>query len=102
MSGLDYHRLLVLQQARKDTVQKAVTDQPTPGGCCSVGYSDVKKLLVEEMSRKKLDVSGCLSALERGGKAKPCKSGFCPLGHAKLEMFVKGVLSGMGELPTSI
>ena len=102
MSGLDYHRLLVLQQARKDTVQKAVTDQPTPGGCCYVAYSDVKKLLVEEMSRKKLDVSGCLSALERGGKAKPCKSGFCPLGHAKLEMFVKGVLSGMGELPMSI
>lgn len=102
MSGLDYHRLLVLQQARKDTVQKAVTDQPAPGGCCSVGYSDVKKLLVEEMLRKKLDASGCLSVLEGSGKVKPCKSGLCPLGHAKLEVFVRGVMSGIGELPASI
>lgn len=102
MSGLDYHRLLVLQQARKDTFQKAITDQPAPGGCCSVGYNDVKKLLVEEMPRKKLDVSGCLSVLEGSGKVKPCKSGLCPLGHAKLEVFVKGVMSGIGELPASI
>ena len=102
MSGLDYHRLLVLQQARKDTVQKAVTDHPVPGGCCSVGYNDVKRLLVEEMSRKKTDVAECLSVLERSGKVKACKSGLCPLGHAKLEVFVKGVMNGMGELPSSI
>jgi len=102
MSGLDYHRLLVLQQARKDTVQKAVTEQPTPGGCCSVGYNDIKKLLVEEVSRKKLDVSECLSVLEGSGKVKPCKNGLCPLGRAKLEIFVKGVMNGLGELPSSI
>ena len=102
MSGLDYHRLLVLQQARKDTVQKAVTEQPTPGGCCSVGYNDIKKLLVEEVSRKKLDVSECLSVLEGSGKVKPCKNGLCPLGRTKLEVFVKGVMNGLGELPSSI
>ena len=55
------------------------------------------RLLVEEMSRGRLDVSGCLSVLERSGKAKPCMNGFCPLGHAKLEVLVKGILSGMGE-----
>ena len=102
MSGLDYHRLLVLQRARKDTVQKLVAEQPTPGGCCSVGYNDIRRLLVEEMSRKKLDVSECLSLLEGSGKVKPCKSGLCPLGHARLETFLKGVMNGMGQLPSSI
>ena len=102
MSGLDYHRLLVLQQTRKDMIQKAVTDQLAPAGCCSVIYSDLRKLLVEEMLRKKLDVSGCLSVLEGSGKVKPCRSGSCSLSHAKLEVFVRGVISDMGELPTSI
>jgi hypothetical protein len=102
MSGLDYHRLLVLQQARRQTVQKAVADQPTPSGCCSVGFNEIRKLLVEEMSRKKLDLGDCLSMLEGSGKVKPCKSGMCPLSHAKLEAFVKGVMNGMGELPFSI
>lgn len=102
MSGLDFHRLLVLQQARKATVQKVVTDQPAPGGCCSVRYNDVKKLLVEEMSTRKLDVSECLSVLEGAGRVKPCKSGLCPLGRAKLEAFVKSVMNGIGELPASI
>ena len=102
MSGLDYHRLLVLQQARRETVQKAVTDQPAPGGCCSIGFIEIRKLLAEEMPRKKLDLSDCLSMLEGSGKVKPCKSGTCPLSHAKLEGFVKGVMNGMGELPFSI
>ena len=102
MSGLDYHRLLVLQRARKDVVQKIVAEQPTPGGCCSVAYNDIKKLLVEEISRRKLDASECLSVLEGSGKVKPCKNGLCPLGHAKLEVFVKGVMAGMGQLPSSI
>ena len=102
MSGLDYHRLLVLQRARKDTIQKVVTEKPSPGGCCSVVYSDVKKSLVEEISRRKLDVGECLSALEGRGKIKPCRSVLCPLGHAKLEAFVKDVMNGMGQLPSSI
>jgi len=102
MSGLDYHRLLVLQQARKDTVQKVVAEQPVLGSCCYVGYGEVKKLLVEEVSRKKLDVSECLSVLEGSGKVKPCKNGLCTLGRAKLEVFVKGVMGGLGELPSSI
>ena len=67
-----------------------------------MGYNDVKRLLVEEMSQKKTDVTECLSVLERSGKIKPCKSGLCPLGHAKLEGFVKSVMNGMGELPSSI
>ena len=41
MPGLDYHRLLALRCARKCAVQKVVTEQPTPGGCCSVGYNDI-------------------------------------------------------------
>ena len=102
MSGLDYHRLLVLQQARKDKVQKAVADQPAPGGCCSIGYNDIKKLLMEEMLRKDLDVSRCLSVLDGSEKFKPCKNGSCSMGHAKLGVFVKGVMNGMGELPASI
>lgn len=102
MSGLDYHRLLVLQQARRDTVQEAVTEKPAPGGCCSAGYKDIRKLLVEEISRKKVDVSYCLSVLEANGKVKPCKSGLCPLGYAKVEGFVKNVVNGLGELPFSI
>ena len=102
MSGLDYHRLLVLQNARKDTVRKVVTEQPAPGGCCSVGYNDIRKLLVEEISRKRSDVSECLLMLEGSGKVKPCKNGLCPLGHVKLEAFVKGVMNGMGQLPSSI
>ena len=102
MSGLDYHRLLVLQQTRKETVRKVVTEQPTPGGCCSVAYNDVKKVLVEEVSRKRLDVSECLLVLEGSGKVKPCKNGLCPLGRARLEVFVKGVINGVGELPSSI
>ena len=52
-------------------IQKAATDQPTLGGCCSVGCGGVKKLLVEQMSRK-LIVTGCLLVLERSGDAKPC------------------------------
>ena len=55
MSGLDYHRL-VPQQAHKDMDQKVIAEQPNPAGCCSSGYNDIKKLLVEEMSKKKLDV----------------------------------------------
>ena len=102
MSGLDYHRLLVLQHARKDTVLKAFKEQGVPGGCCSATYNDVKMLLVEEMSRKKLDVSDCLLVLEGSGKVKPCKNMYCPLGHARLEAFVKGVVNGMGRLPSSI
>jgi len=102
MSGLDYHRLLVLQQTRKDAVQKVVTDQPAPGGCCTTGYNDIKKVLMEEMSRKKLDVGECLLALEGSGKVKPCKNNLCSLGRARLETFVKGVMNGMGGLPLSI
>ena len=102
MSGLDYHRLLVLQQARKDTIQKVVTEQRAPGGCCSAAYDDIKKLLVEEMSKKKVDLSDCLSVLEANGKVKPCKSGWCPLGPAKLEVFVKGAVNSLGELPFNI
>jgi hypothetical protein len=102
MSGLDYHRILVFQQTRRDTVQKAVTQQPAPGGCCSLVFNDLRKVLVEEMSKKKLDVSDCLLMLEGSGKAKPCKIGSCPLGHAKLEAFVKGVMNGLGGLPLSI
>ncbi|KAF9785099.1 hypothetical protein BJ322DRAFT_1006279 [Thelephora terrestris] len=102
MSGLDFHRLLVLQQARRDTVQRVVTEQLAPGGCCSAGYKDIRKLLVEEMSRKKVDVSDCLLMLETNGKVKPCKSGMCPLGHAKIEVFVKSVVNGLGELPPSV
>ena len=102
MSGLDHHRLLVLQQARRDAIQQTVTDRPAPGGCCSAAYNDIKKLLVEEMSRKRLDVSDFLSVLERSGKVKPCKSGTCQLGHAKVEKFVKGVMDSLGELPSSI
>ena len=64
MTGPDYHHLLVLQQAHKDT------GQPISGGPRPVGSGDVKKLPVEEMSRKRLDVSGCLSVMERSGKAK--------------------------------
>ena len=102
MSGLDFHRLLALQQARGDTVQRVVTEQPAPGGCCYAGYKDIRKLLVEEMSRKKVDVSDCLLMLETNGKVKPCKSGMCPLGHAKIEVFVKSVVNGLGELPSSV
>jgi len=103
MSGLDYHRLLVLQQTRKDMVQKAITVQATPVGCCSTEYKDVKKLLAEEIPRKKLDVSECLSLLDGSGlKAKPCKSASCSLGHVKLGDFVKGVVKGVDELPSSI
>ena len=70
-------------------VQKAVIDAAVP--------SDTV------MSKKKLNASGCLSVLEISGKAKPCTSGFCPFGHARPhEMFVKGVLSGMGEPSASI
>lgn len=102
MSGLDYHRLLVLQQARKDAIQKIVAEQVISGSCCSVGFTDIKKLLVEEMSKKKLDVSDCLAAFEGSGRTKPCKSTMCPLGHAKLEAFIKAVTSGLDGLPFSI
>ena len=102
MSGLDYHRLLVLQQTRKDMVQKAVTEQPILGSCCSAGHNDIKNLLVEEISRKKLDVSEFLSVLEGSGRAKPCKNGLCPLHRTRLEAFVKDVMSSLGELPSSI
>lgn len=102
MSGLDHHRLLALQQARRDAIQNVVTEQSAPGGCCSIGYYDIKKLLVEEMPRMELSMSNCLSLLERSGKFKPCKGGACSLGHAKVEVFVKGVMSGLDALPSSI
>lgn len=103
ISGLDHHRLLVLQQARRAMIQKAVTEETIPGSCCSLAYTDIKKLLMEEMLRRKLGVSDFLSVLERSGKAfKPCKSAGCSLGHAKVEAFVKGVVTGLGELPSSI
>lgn len=102
MSGLDYHRLLALQQARRHAVEKVVTEQPSPGGCCSHAYNDIKQLLVEEMFKKKLGVSDFLSTLEGSGKVKPCKSAACQLGHAKVEAFVKGVVNGLGELPSII
>ena len=102
MSGLDHHRLLALQQARRATIQSVVTERPFPGGCCTLAYEDIKKLLVEESSRKKLDASGFLSVLERSGYAKPCKSGTCSLGHTKVGVFVRGVMNDLGELPSSI
>ena len=102
MSGLDYHRLLVLQKDRKDKVKKAVTDQPAPEGCCSTGYNDVKKLLVEEMSGNNLDMGRCLLVLFGSERIKPCRSVLCPLGHVKLGVFVKGVMNEMDKLPASI
>ena len=47
-------------------------------------------------------MSECLSASEESRKVDPRKNGLCPLGHAKLEVFVKGAMSGMGQLPSSI
>jgi len=102
MSGLDYHRLLVLQEDRKDKVKKAVTDEPVSEGCCFSGYKDVKKLLVEEMSGNNLDVGWCLLALFGNEKVKPCRSALCSLGHVKLGVFVKGVMNSVGKLPASI
>jgi hypothetical protein len=102
MSGLDLHRLLALQQVRRDTIQQTVTEQPAPGGCSCAAYDDIKKLLAEELSRKRSDVNELLSMLWGSGKVKPCKSCTCQLGNAKVEKFVKGVMNGLEELPSSI
>ena len=102
MSGLDYHRLLVLQRGHKDMVQKVVAEKPNPGGCCSSGYNDIRKMLVQEMSRKKLDVGECLLVLEGSGKVNPCEYRLCPLSRARLEAFVKSVKKSLDELSASI
>ena len=94
--------LATLYIDRRTLIYHVLLNKATPGSCCSVGYSEIKKLLVEEVSRKTLDVSECLSVLEGSGKVKPCKNALCSLGRAKLEVFVKGVMSGLGELPSSI
>lgn len=100
MSGLDYHRILTLQRTRIDMIQEVVTEQCYPTGCCS-GYVDIKRLLVKEMSRKKLDVFNFSLVLETE-KFKPCRSVACPLGRAKVEEFVKGVMTSLDDLPSSI